>query len=71
MVPQLMPYYSVFREYGLLHYDMGNFDKAREILTESVNVLDDFVSHSDDNVSTDHFCLKQATAYNVLAEIDK
>lgn len=45
-----MPYYSVYREYGLLHHSMGNLDKAKEILTETVNVLDDFVSHSDDNV---------------------
>jgi len=28
------------------------------------------VSHSDDNVSTNHYCKKQATAYNVLARID-
>lgn len=32
--------------------------------------MDDFVSHSDDNVSTNSYCKKQATAYNVLAAID-
>jgi hypothetical protein len=32
--------------------------------------MDDFVSHSDDNVSTNSYCKKQATAYNVLATID-
>ncbi len=35
-----------------------------------MDILDDFVSHSDDNVSTNSYCKKQATAYNVLASID-
>ena len=29
------------------------------------------MSHSDDNVSTNSYCMKQATAYNVLTEIDE
>lgn len=28
------------------------------------------MSHSDDNVSTNDYCRKQATAYNALARID-
>ncbi len=53
-----------------MHYTLGEKVKAKEILTESVDILDDFVSHSDDNVSTNDYCKKQATAYNALAKID-
>lgn len=70
MVPPLLSYYSIYREYGILHDYLGEHAKAKEILTEAVDILDDFVSHSDDNVSTNDYCKKQATAYNVLARID-
>lgn len=39
-------------------------------MTEAVDILDEFVNHSDDNVSTNDFSKKQAAAYNVLARID-
>lgn len=39
-------------------------------MTETVDILDEFVSHSDDNVSTNDYSKKQAAAYNTLARID-
>lgn len=33
MVPPLLPYYSIYREYGLLHDLLGEKQKAKEILT--------------------------------------
>lgn len=70
MVPPLLPYYSIYREYGLLHDMLGESIKAKDILIESVDILDHFVSNSDDNVSTNDFSKKQAAAYNALARID-
>ena len=70
MVPPLFPYYNIYREYGLLHFDIGEFEQAKEILTESVEILDQFVSHSDDNVSSDQYCKKQAMSYNRLMVVD-
>lgn len=70
MVPQLLPYYSIYREYGLMCYEIGNYTKAKEILTESVNILESFVKNSDDNVSTSNYCRRQAAACNILAEVD-
>jgi hypothetical protein len=35
-----------------------------------VEILDDFVSNSDDAVSTNDYCKKMASSYNCLARID-
>jgi len=29
MVPPLFPYYTIYRLYGFVHYDIGEIDKAK------------------------------------------
>lgn len=39
LIPQVMPYYSVYRKYGFFLYDTGSLSKASDVLSESVEIM--------------------------------
>lgn len=49
---------------------MGKSKEALEALSESVNMIEEYINHSDDKVSSNENTKNQARAYNALAQLD-
>lgn len=70
LVPPFLLYYQIYRYYGFLHNKIGETQKAVQALSESVEMIEKYLSHSDDQVASNENTKNQAKAYNTLAILD-
>jgi tetratricopeptide (TPR) repeat protein len=70
LVPPLLLYYQMFRYYGHMQNRVGNKEEALEALSESVDMIERYLEHSDDQVTSNENCKSQAKAYNALVNLD-
>ena len=70
MIPPMMEYYKVYRYLGKISFVMKQHQKAKEILIESVEMIEYFLEHSSDPVNSDLNIRSQASAYNMLISLE-
>ena len=68
VVPPILPYHQIYRSYGLVLYDNKEFEEAKEVLRQTVDMINKFINHSEDEVSENSE--EHATAMTYLITLE-